>query len=148
MYNVEVVVTSPVFTNKQLSVEVSVSGVPGAAGSVNNDFAAGNINISSLTNINVSLASALVAGTVNASIGLTSSNATESIQTLTNLVADVPYRFYPAAGLKVTFVHNVAAGKPRCQGGVNLTIDGDYGEWVEIKKHNSILYVQSYGVYS
>ncbi len=105
-------------------------------------------DISGLTTFNF-----LVGGVTYDYVGianLSSTNATESIDTFANFQTGVPVRFYPETGLVVTFVHNTAANKPRCAGASNAIVDGTTGDWIEFTKAvDGFIYqtgISNYGV--
>jgi hypothetical protein len=78
---------------------------------------------------------------------LTSANATESINLFSNFPDDQEVEFKPEAGLTVTFVHNTGANQPRCEGGVNVVLNGTNGDWVRFKKKNGVIYQINIGTY-
>ncbi len=66
---------------------------------------------------------------------LTSSNPSESIIDFANFPINHPVRFYPEAGLVLTFVHGTSADQPRCSGSFNAVLDGTGGDWIEFTKN-------------
>lgn len=147
---IETKITEPTFTSDRLTAEVHINGLPGPAGP---SFARRNecdpIDITGATDIDMNDTTGVPASALLASVQLTSTNSTESITKFKNMTADVPVRFYPEAGLKVTIVHGTDdVEKPRLQGGVDLTLDGDLLEWVEITNFLGRALVTNYGKYS
>jgi len=74
-------------------------------------------------------------------MGLSSTNATESINLFANFVEGVPVRFNPEVGLTVTFVHGTGANQPRCNGATNKVINGSNGDTIEfVKRADGFIY--------
>lgn len=155
-FSVTVKVKSPTFTNKRLNTSVRLGGIPGPAGpAFDYMFDAGSIDITSDTQIDISDATAIPSNALKGAITLESSNATESIDQLANMVEGVPVRFFADAGLKVTFESNdqdvnavTDPLQPRCLGGRPITIDGDYNEWIEFTKLNGVISQTNAGIYT
>lgn len=92
--------------------------------------------IDGLTNFDFTVSS--ITHTYIGVVNLTSANATESIATFSNFPVNQPVRFYPAAGLTVTFISSTTfANEPHCAGGVDVVLNGDNGDWVEFTKNGS-----------
>lgn len=155
-YSIAVKVKSPTFSNRRLNVGVRIGGTPGPAGpAFDYMFDAGSINISGASAIDITDATSIPSNALTGVITLTSSNATESIDQLANMVEGVPVRFFAEAGLKVTFEsNNLDVGsvgdplQPRCLGGVNITINGDYHEWIEFTKIDGDIVQTNSGIYT
>lgn len=62
---------------------------------------------------------------------LTSSNATETLATLTTPSSYFPYRLYPESGLTLTASHGTSTNQPRCKGASSAVLNGSNGDWVE-----------------
>lgn len=149
-------VKSPTFTNKRLNANISVRGIPGPAGpSFDRNFNAGSVVITGATQIDINDATTIPANALMGSVTLTSGNATENISQIANMVEGVPVRFFSEPGLIVNYVSNdedIAgtgdALQPRCQGGVNVQVNGDYNEWIEFTKLNGIISQTNAGIYT
>ncbi len=146
-YNIQVIVATPVFTGKQLNVGVSVSGLPGTPGpSFDMDFDGGNIDITGLTTLNNTVT--VPSNAIKAHIKLTSSNANENIDTVTNLPSNVPIRFFADSGVTVNFISGTGTNNPRLDGGINCQVHGDYNEWLELTKINGVVCQTNKGIYT
>jgi hypothetical protein len=91
------------------------------------------LDITGLTTVN------LLAGTpggTNAYMGifnLTSTNATESVDTLVNYPSTHSFEIRPASGLTLTLVHGTGAGNPRLAGGINAVLNGTNGDFIVLQ---------------
>lgn len=146
---ISVRIKNPTFSNRRLNVGVSVRGIPGSAGpAFDRNYAAEDIDITSLTDIDHGDGYSFPSNALLASVILTSDNETESIEDIENLPEGVPTRYFPEAGLIVTFVSGAVSTNPRCEGGINVQVNGDNKEWIEFTKINGIVSQTNAGIYS
>jgi hypothetical protein len=92
----------------------------------------GTIDITGLTTLDITAAWAQYRGIFN----LTSSNATESIDTITNPPTAFPFTLRPAAGLVLTITGTAYAGIAAGQIALKATdyvLDGDKGEYIVLE---------------
>lgn len=146
----EVIVKNPTFTNKVLNVEVKVSGIAGPPGpTLIPSLDLGSFSITGVDSIDIDDdLNPIPSNTIAAFVQLNSSNATETIKTLVDMPAGIPIRFHAAASLIITFEHAVGTNKPRCLGGINNSINGDYNEWIEFTKIDGKVLQTNIGKYS
>ncbi len=85
-----------------------------------------SFDITGLTTLDITAALNYV-GIVN----LTSTNPTESIDTIINFPNNQPFRIYPAPGLTVTFVHGGGPSQPHCAGSANVVVNGTKLNYIE-----------------
>ena len=108
------------------------------------NYVRGALNISGLTTINpISLASTPKNAVVT-TVYLQSTNSIETINNIINIDDDVPTRFKPLTGLKVTFTD----GAIIISAGLNKDVDGSKGEWIEFTKTNGVIIQTNEGIYS
>lgn len=95
------------------------------------DFASVNITV---TNIVV-----LTGNEICGKINITSSGATQTIDTITGLSQQYfPVRFYPISGKTITFT--TIAANYKLSGGINAVLIGDNGDWIEFTNIGGTIY--------
>lgn len=75
---------------------------------------------------------------------LTATPANETINLFANFPTNHPVLIKPESGLTVTFTHATGANQPRCEGGINLVLNGTNGDWAYFVKMADGFIYQSY----
>lgn len=83
----------------------------------------------------------------NSVLLLSSTNPTETINTVSSFPTNKKSKMFIAPGLVVTFVHGTGAGQPRLEGGINAVLDGTNGDWIEFEERGGAIYQTNIGTY-
>lgn len=79
--------------------------------------------------------------------GLTSANATETINLFANFPINQPVQLRPASGLIITFTHATGANQPICAGGISAVLNGSNGDWIEFTRKETYTGSGVYRIY-